>query len=60
MTLAEWVREALRQARRQTPSGGTEAKLDAIRRAAQHEFPTADIDRMNAEIARGYSRKARR
>jgi hypothetical protein len=31
-----------------------DAKLAAIRTAARHEFPTADIDRMNAEIVRGY------
>ena len=60
MTLAEWVRQALRQARRRTPSRGTDSKLEGIRRAAQHAFPTADIDHMTAEIERGYARKGRR
>jgi hypothetical protein len=60
MTLAEWVRQALRNARRQTPSSAAEDKLDAIRRAVRHGFPTADIEQMTAEIERGYSRKARR
>ena len=60
MTLAEWVRQALRKARRQTSSGGAGDKLEAIRRAARHGFPTADIGQMTAEIERGYLRKARR
>jgi hypothetical protein len=29
-------------------------KLEAIRTAAEHEFPTGDIDTMLAEIERGY------
>jgi len=29
------------------------AKLDAIQAASRHAFPTADIDQMLAEIARG-------
>ena len=29
-------------------------KLDAVRAAARHEFPTADVDAMLAEIERGY------
>jgi hypothetical protein len=60
LTLAEWVRQALRKARRQTPSGSADAKLDAVRRAARHEFPTGDIDQMTAEIERGYARTGRR
>lgn len=54
MTVAEWVRQALRDAREREPQRGTEAKLDAIRQAARHEYPTADIDQMLAEIERGY------
>ena len=34
------------------------AKLEAIRRAAKHEFPTADIETMLAEIERGYESTA--
>ena len=52
--MAEWVRQALRAARRQEPSGDLDRKLDAIRAASRHAFPTADMDQMLAEIERGY------
>ncbi len=55
MTTAEWVREALRKARRSYPTGKTERKLDAIDRAMAYEFPTADIGQMLGEIEEGYS-----
>ena len=54
MTVSEWVRETLREARRRIPSGDTERKLAAIRAADQLSYPTADIDEMVAEIERGY------
>lgn len=54
MTVAEWVRQALRAARRQEPEREAHEKLDAIRRAAEHDFPSGDIDQMLAEIERGY------
>jgi len=44
MTIAEWVRQALFLARRQEPGGNTEKKLAAVRAAAQHEFPTGNVD----------------
>jgi hypothetical protein len=53
-TVAEWVRRALRQARRGASSKDADHKLAAIRAAARHAFPAPDIDRMNAEIERGY------
>lgn len=53
-TVAEWVRQALRAARRATSVRAADAKISAIRTAAAHAFPTADIAQMNAEIARGY------
>ena len=56
MSVAEWVRQALLLARRREPSGALEKKLDAIRRAAQYEFPSGDIDQMLAEIETGYIR----
>lgn len=55
MSLAEWVRQALERARRHEPLGTVEKKLEAIRTAARHESPTADIDTMLEEIERGYS-----
>jgi len=54
MTVAEWVRQTLRAARRRQSSGDVAPKLAAIRAAAQHDYPTADIDEMNEEIERGY------
>jgi len=54
MSLAEWVRRALQSARRREPEGSSGKKLESIRRAAQHEYPTADIDQMLAEIEAGY------
>jgi hypothetical protein len=54
-TVAEWVRQALRQARR----GGADARVDeriaAIRAAARHRFPAGSVDEMNRDIARGYA-----
>ena len=55
LSIAEWVRQALARARRGQPVGDVGKKLDAIRAAARHESPTADIDTMLAEIERGYS-----
>ena len=54
MTVAEWVRGALRAARRRQPAGDAGKKLEIIRAAARHAFPTAEIDVMLAEIERGY------
>jgi hypothetical protein len=50
MTVAEWVRQALRAARRDEPRIAHQRKLEAIRAAAGHDFPTSDIDQMLAEI----------
>ncbi len=54
MSLAEWVRQALDLARRREPLGDASKKLEVIRAAARHDYPTADIDRMLAEIESGY------
>jgi hypothetical protein len=55
MSLAEWVRQALEKARRLESTGDPGRKLDVIRNAARHDFPTADIDQMLSEIERGYA-----
>lgn len=54
-TVSEWVRRTLREAREREPRGDLDSKLRAIRAAARHEFPTADIERMLEEIERGHS-----
>lgn len=53
-TVAEWVRRAIRAARRQKSEGDVERRLAALQAAARHSFPAPDIDQMNAEIAEGY------
>ena len=53
MTVAEWVRQALRQARFDRRRAA-EAKLHAVAEAVRHEFPTADIDDMLGEIEEGH------
>ncbi|MFZ0395491.1 MAG: hypothetical protein WCF17_13575 [Terracidiphilus sp.] len=53
MSIAEWVRQALVQARRSEPSREVASKLEIIRAAARMDFPTADIDRMLEETGQG-------
>jgi len=55
MSIAEWVRQALQLARRHEPSSDTGKKLDAIRAAARHNFPSGDIEAMLSEIESGYN-----
>ena len=52
MTVAEWVRQALRRAREDQPDA-IEVKLRAIAEAYRHQYPTADIDVMLGEIEAG-------
>lgn len=55
MTIAEWVRQSLAQARRQEPVGDVEKKLRAVRAAAAYNgAPEGDIQDMLADIERGY------
>ena len=54
MTVAEWVRQTLRSARRREPASDAAVKLRAVRAAVRHEFPTAAIDDMLREIEQGY------
>jgi hypothetical protein len=53
-TVAEWVRQTLREARRRVPAADAARKLAAVRAAIRHDFPTADIAGMLDEIERGY------
>jgi predicted 2-oxoglutarate/Fe(II)-dependent dioxygenase YbiX len=53
LTVAEWVRQALRAARRTELLHDTDKKLAVVRAAAQHSFPTANIDQMLADVQRG-------
>lgn len=52
MTVLDWARQALRRAVGYS-GDAAEAKLRAIANASSHNFPTADIETMLAEIAAG-------
>lgn len=54
MTLAEWVRQALRAAAREEPEGDTGKKLAVVREAATHAYPSGDVGQMLEEIEAGY------
>jgi hypothetical protein len=54
MSLAEWVRQALESARRQEPLGSVSKKLDSIRIAVQHEYPSGEVEDILREIEAGY------
>jgi hypothetical protein len=56
LTVGEWVRRVLREARASRPLTDPETKLGAVRRAVKYSFPTADIGQMLSEIERGYER----
>ena len=53
VSVGEWVRQVLREARSRKPVNDTDTKLKAVRRAAGFSFPTADIDQMLEEMGVG-------
>ena len=55
MSIAEWVRRAMELARRSQPAGGAGKKLEAIRRASRHQYPSGEIDQMLTEVEAGYT-----
>ena len=54
LTVGEGVRRTLREARAQKSVKDPAVKLEAIRRAAEYNFPEVDIDQMLREIEQGY------
>ena len=54
MTVAEWVRQVLRSARREEPISDPRRKLEVVHSAILHAFPAGDIQQMLVEIERGY------
>jgi len=42
MTIAEWVRQTLSQARRNEPLAEVEEKLASVRASVRHDFPAGD------------------
>ncbi len=55
MTVAEWVRQTLRAARRAEPLVNIQSKLSAVHTAADYAFPSPEIDQMLEEINSGYT-----
>ena len=55
VTVSDWVRQSLRAAQREYPMADAGRKVQAVREAAGHSYPTADIDVMLREIEQGYS-----
>ena len=54
ISVGEWVRRSLREARMRKPASDAETKLKAVRRAAEFAFPSAEVEQMLHEIERGY------
>ena len=54
MTVAEWVRQALRTARHREPVQDVKRKIEIIRAASRHSFPTGEIEEILGEIEQGY------
>ena len=54
LAVGEWVRRALRDARSRQPVNDANVKLQAIRKAVEYSFPTADLNQMLQEIEQGY------
>ena len=55
MTVAEWVRQTLRAARKGESTGDPAHKLAAVRAASRNSYPVADVDEMLEQIERGYT-----
>ena len=55
MTVSEWVRQTLRDARREAAGGDPDKRLAVVRAAVRHEYPTAEIDEMLEQIESGYA-----
>ena len=55
LSVGEWVRRTLKDARTSKSLRDPGQKLKALRKAASCSYPTADIDQMLAEIDKGYA-----
>ena len=54
LSLGEWVRQQLRKSQIEVSRRTAAQKLAAIARAGKHSFPSGSIEKMLAEIERGY------
>lgn len=57
MSVAEWVRSALRAGLEAAATNATSRKLEVVRAAACHSFPAGEIGAMLAEIESGQGLK---
>jgi len=55
MTVAEWVRQALRSVRHAEPTRSTDRKLRAVREGARGNYPSGGINEILRQIERGYT-----
>ena len=53
MTVSEWVRQALRAVRKREPQVDDSRKLQAVREATRHSYPTGDITEILTDIEAG-------
>ena len=58
VTVAEWVRQALRAAKRREPRDDMKRKLEMVRAASTHAFPSGSIEDMLGDIEKGYADRA--
>jgi negative regulator of replication initiation len=54
LSLSDWVRQTLAEARTRATQGDADRKREALREAVQHSFPTAEVEEMIREIEQGY------
>lgn len=53
-SVSDWVRQVLRAARREYPSVEAGRKVQVVREAASHRYPTGDMDDILRDIESGY------
>ena len=54
-SVSDWVRQALRAARREYPSLEAGRKIQVVREAVTHRYPSADMDDLLRDIESGYA-----
>lgn len=54
VSVADWVRAALRAKRQAAPASAPDRKLAVVRAATRHAFPVGEVGAMLAEIESGY------
>jgi hypothetical protein len=59
VTVAEWVRQAVRRAKTEESRPASTEKLLALNRAMRYAFPTGEIDELLADIEQGYAERAK-